>query len=89
MTATNSNYSDPNNLMFEEIKILGSLQEITAVTVSQNNVVQNSPHNITYYPSEKVTQEQENRKQTSMKLHHFILYIAKDSSQASCRFNEI
>ncbi|NXD73316.1 MGA protein, partial [Eolophus roseicapillus] len=54
MTAINSNYADPNNLMFEEIKILGSLQEITAVTVSQNNVVENSPHSITYYPSEKV-----------------------------------
>lgn len=56
MTAINSNYADPNNLMFEEIKILGSLQEITKVTVSQNNVVENSPHNIIYYPSEKVTQ---------------------------------
>ncbi|NWS41511.1 MGA protein, partial [Probosciger aterrimus] len=54
MTAINSNYADPNNLMFEEIKILGSLQEITEVTVSQNNVMENSPHSITYYPSEKV-----------------------------------
>uniref|UniRef100_A0A672ULX4 alpha-glucosidase n=1 Tax=Strigops habroptila TaxID=2489341 RepID=A0A672ULX4_STRHB len=52
--STGDNYADPNNLMFEEIKILGSLQEITAVTVSQNNVVEYSPHNITYYPSEKV-----------------------------------
>ncbi|KAM6199074.1 sucrase-isomaltase, intestinal [Sarcoramphus papa] len=54
MTAINSNYADPNNLKFEEIKILGALQEITAVTVSQNNVVENSPLNITYYPLEKV-----------------------------------
>uniref|UniRef100_A0A8B9FM50 alpha-glucosidase n=1 Tax=Amazona collaria TaxID=241587 RepID=A0A8B9FM50_9PSIT len=54
MTAIKSNYADPNNLMFEEIKILGSLQEITAITVSQNNVVENFPYNIIYYPSEKV-----------------------------------
>ncbi|XP_052660788.1 sucrase-isomaltase, intestinal [Harpia harpyja] len=54
MTAINSNYTDPNNLKFEEIKILGALQEITAVTVSQNNVVESSLLNITYYPSEKV-----------------------------------
>ncbi|XP_030898548.2 sucrase-isomaltase, intestinal [Melopsittacus undulatus] len=54
MTAINNNYADPNNLKFEEIKILGALQEITEVTVSQNNVVEYSPHSITYYPSEKV-----------------------------------
>ncbi|XP_068261886.1 sucrase-isomaltase, intestinal isoform X1 [Nyctibius grandis] len=54
MNATNSNYADPNNLKFEEIKILGAVQEITTVTVSQNNVVENSPVNITYYPLEKV-----------------------------------
>ncbi|XP_075013544.1 sucrase-isomaltase, intestinal isoform X1 [Calonectris borealis] len=54
MNAINSNYADPNNLKFEEIKILGALQEITAVTVSQNNVVENFPLNITYYPLEKV-----------------------------------
>ncbi|KFR15019.1 Maltase-glucoamylase, intestinal [Opisthocomus hoazin] len=54
MNAINSNYVDPNNLKFEEIKILGADQEITAVTVSQNNVVQDFPLNITYYPLEKV-----------------------------------
>ncbi|NXL92542.1 MGA protein, partial [Alectura lathami] len=54
MNVINGNYNDPNNLMFEEIKILGVLQEITSVTVSQNNVEQISPHNITYYPSDKV-----------------------------------
>ncbi|KAF1513129.1 Maltase-glucoamylase, intestinal, partial [Eudyptes sclateri] len=54
MNAINSNYADPNNLKFEEIKILGALQEITAVTVSQNNVVENALLNITYYPLEKV-----------------------------------
>ncbi|GAB0193757.1 sucrase-isomaltase, intestinal [Grus japonensis] len=53
MNAINSNYVDPNNLKFEEIKILGAVQEITSVTVSQNNVVENSPHKITYYPLEK------------------------------------
>ncbi|KAF1578868.1 UNVERIFIED_CONTAM: Maltase-glucoamylase, intestinal, partial [Eudyptes robustus] len=54
MNAINSNYADPNNLKFEEIKILGALQEITAVTVSQNSVVENALLNITYYPLEKV-----------------------------------
>lgn len=56
MNAINSNYADPDNLKFEEIKILGALQEITAVTVSQNNVVENALLNITYYPLEKVKQ---------------------------------
>lgn len=54
LTAVNSNYTDPNNLKFEEIKILGVLQEITAVTVSQNTTVENYPLNITYYPTQKV-----------------------------------
>ncbi|NWW70114.1 MGA protein, partial [Climacteris rufus] len=54
MTATHSNYKDPNNLKFEEIKILGMSQEITSVSVSQNNVVQNDPLNITYDAGRKV-----------------------------------
>ncbi|XP_065700522.1 sucrase-isomaltase, intestinal [Patagioenas fasciata] len=54
INAINSNYADPNNLKFEEIKILGALQEITSVTVSQNNIVESSTHNITYNPIEKV-----------------------------------
>ncbi|XP_056354560.1 sucrase-isomaltase, intestinal [Oenanthe melanoleuca] len=48
MTATHSNYTDPNNLKFEEIKILGLSQAITSVTVYQNNVVQEYISNITY-----------------------------------------
>ncbi|XP_050163983.1 sucrase-isomaltase, intestinal [Myiozetetes cayanensis] len=48
MNATFSNYSDPNNLKFEEIKIYGVTREITAVTVYQNDVVQDDPLNITY-----------------------------------------
>ncbi|NWT12138.1 MGA protein, partial [Vireo altiloquus] len=55
MNATHSNYTDPNNLKFEEIKILGLSQEIIAVSVSQNNAVQNYPVNITYDPVKKVT----------------------------------
>ncbi|NXN37216.1 MGA protein, partial [Rhinoptilus africanus] len=54
MNAINSNYTDPNNLKFEEIKILGAVQEITSVTVSQNNVVENATTTITYKPLEKV-----------------------------------
>ncbi|NXL40178.1 MGA protein, partial [Glaucidium brasilianum] len=54
MNVTNNNYTDPNKLMFEEIKILGLLQEPVSVTVLQNNDVQNSFHNITYNPALKV-----------------------------------
>ncbi|XP_039930494.1 sucrase-isomaltase, intestinal isoform X1 [Hirundo rustica] len=55
MTATHSNYRDPNNLKFEEIKILGLSQEIASVSVSQDNVVQDYIPNITYDPVRKVT----------------------------------
>ncbi|NXA54524.1 MGA protein, partial [Nothocercus julius] len=54
MNVVNNNYNDPNNLKFEEIRILGLAQEPTQVTVSQNNVVQSSSYNITYYPANKV-----------------------------------
>ncbi|NXA42051.1 MGA protein, partial [Eudromia elegans] len=55
MNVINNNYNDPNNLKFEEIKILGLVREPTYVTVTQNNAVQSSSHNITYYPANKVT----------------------------------
>ncbi|KGL74967.1 Maltase-glucoamylase, intestinal, partial [Tinamus guttatus] len=54
MNVINNNYNDPNNLEFEEIRILGLAQELTSVTVSQNNVVISSSPNITYYPANKV-----------------------------------
>ncbi|NWT71349.1 MGA protein, partial [Prunella himalayana] len=54
MTATHSNYADPNKLKFEEIKILGLSQEIETVSVLQNNVVQDSTSDITYDPATKV-----------------------------------
>ncbi|XP_041323927.1 sucrase-isomaltase, intestinal [Pyrgilauda ruficollis] len=54
MTATHSNYADPNNLKFEEIKILGLSKEIASVSVSQNNVVQAYTADITYDPATKV-----------------------------------
>lgn len=54
MNVTNSGYSDPNQLRFEEIRILGLQQELTELTVLQNNVVLSSSHNITYKPTEKV-----------------------------------
>lgn len=81
MNVTNNNYIDPNNLTFEEIKILGLLQEPVSVTVLQNNNVQNSSHNITYNPVDKVN----NNRKTEMKnLWHctaHILYIEKESMQ--------
>ncbi|NXD88637.1 MGA protein, partial [Halcyon senegalensis] len=54
LTITNNNYTDPNNLTFQEIQILGLLQEPVSVTVLQNNAAQNSSHNITYDPVHKV-----------------------------------
>ncbi|NXV04110.1 MGA protein, partial [Cettia cetti] len=54
MTATHSNYTDPNKLKFEEIKILGLFQEIGSVSVSQNNVAQDYVSNITYDSVRKV-----------------------------------
>ncbi|XP_030311852.1 sucrase-isomaltase, intestinal [Calypte anna] len=54
MNAVNSNYADPNQLKFEEIKILGALQEIQRVTVSQNNVEENHPVTISYDAVRKV-----------------------------------
>lgn len=56
MTATHSNYVDPNNLKFEEIKILGLSQEIGSVSVSQNNAAQDYTPDITYDPATKVKQ---------------------------------
>ncbi|XP_029818190.1 sucrase-isomaltase, intestinal [Manacus vitellinus] len=43
-----NNYSDPNNLRFEEIRIFGVRQEVISVTVYENNVVQDYPLNINY-----------------------------------------
>ncbi|XP_069737638.1 maltase-glucoamylase-like [Phaenicophaeus curvirostris] len=54
MNVANNNYADPNQLKFEEVKILGLLQEVVSVTVLQNNNVQNSSHTVTYNPVEKV-----------------------------------
>lgn len=56
MTAAHSNYTDPNNLKFEEIKILGLNSPILSATVSQNNVVQDYINNITYDLVTKVKQ---------------------------------
>uniref|UniRef100_A0A669Q1Q0 alpha-glucosidase n=2 Tax=Phasianus colchicus TaxID=9054 RepID=A0A669Q1Q0_PHACC len=54
MNAVSSSYVDPNNLKFEEIKILGALQEITEVSVSLTSGGQISSPNVTYYPTEKL-----------------------------------
>ncbi|NWU11764.1 MGA protein, partial [Cephalopterus ornatus] len=48
MNVTFNNYSDPNNLKFEEIRIYGVTREITSVTVYHNDVVQADPLSISY-----------------------------------------
>ncbi|NXY61920.1 MGA protein, partial [Callaeas wilsoni] len=95
MTATHSNYADPNNLKFEEIKILGLSQEIASVSVSQNNVVQGSVLNTTYDPVTKVAiirglQLELGRSYTvswSLRLNvneRFDCYPSPDPTQANC-----
>uniref|UniRef100_A0A669QHZ2 alpha-glucosidase n=1 Tax=Phasianus colchicus TaxID=9054 RepID=A0A669QHZ2_PHACC len=48
MNAVSSSYVDPNNLKFEEIKILGALQEITEVSVSLTSGGQISSPNVAH-----------------------------------------
>ncbi|XP_019358783.1 PREDICTED: sucrase-isomaltase, intestinal [Gavialis gangeticus] len=55
MNVLHMNYTDPNNLIFGEIKIFGLAYKPTPLTVSQNGVPQTSSHNISYNPSNKVT----------------------------------
>ncbi|XP_019347375.2 sucrase-isomaltase, intestinal [Alligator mississippiensis] len=55
MNVLHMNYTDPNNLIFEEIKIFGLAFTPTLLTVSQNGVMQNSSHSVIYNPSNKVT----------------------------------
>ncbi|NXN96345.1 MGA protein, partial [Rhinopomastus cyanomelas] len=54
MNVTHNNYSDPSNLTFQEIRILGLSQELLSVTVMQDGVKQNSSHNTTYNAENKV-----------------------------------
>ncbi|EMP39847.1 Maltase-glucoamylase, intestinal [Chelonia mydas] len=44
----NNGYTDPNNLKFDEIKILGVVRGPLAVTVKQNGVTVPSLHNVNY-----------------------------------------
>lgn len=81
MNVTNNNYIDPNNLRFEEIKILGLPQEPVSVTVLQNNNVQNSSHNITYNPVDKVNNNRKTEMKNLWRCTACILYIEKESMQ--------
>ncbi|XP_072852258.2 sucrase-isomaltase, intestinal isoform X2 [Pogona vitticeps] len=54
MTVVHSGYTDPNNLQFEEIKILGLPLQPTELKVTSNNVAQTYPVNVNYSVSDKV-----------------------------------
>ncbi|KAM4693329.1 maltase-glucoamylase-like [Discoglossus pictus] len=54
LTTTNSKYSDPNNVMFEEIKIYGLSKNITNLIVKKDGTAQPSSHQISYDTSNKV-----------------------------------
>ncbi|XP_034024674.1 maltase-glucoamylase, intestinal [Thalassophryne amazonica] len=55
MQVINAGYKDPNNLMFENITILGMLGAISNVTVTdKNDTVTISPDKIQYDPNKKV-----------------------------------
>lgn len=53
MKVSQSTYKDPNNLAFQEIKILGT-QEPSNVTVKQNGVLTQASPKVTYDPELKV-----------------------------------
>uniref|UniRef100_A0A8B9W0M1 alpha-glucosidase n=1 Tax=Anas zonorhyncha TaxID=75864 RepID=A0A8B9W0M1_9AVES len=91
MNVINNGYVDPNNLKFEEIKILGVLQEITGLTVTQNNDLQPSLHNITYYPSDKIISNLELGKSYTLKWtqqasinERFDCYPNQNSTKEKC-----
>uniref|UniRef100_A0A8D2KQH1 alpha-glucosidase n=1 Tax=Varanus komodoensis TaxID=61221 RepID=A0A8D2KQH1_VARKO len=54
MTVTHNNYKDPNNLEFQEIKILGLPLQPTEVKVISNDVAQTYPITISYSGPDKV-----------------------------------
>ncbi|RLV62731.1 hypothetical protein DV515_00019004, partial [Chloebia gouldiae] len=41
------NYSDPNNLVFTDIRVLGLPRGVSRVTVAQNGTIIPSRHNVT------------------------------------------
>ncbi|KAK2538510.1 hypothetical protein Q9233_002370 [Columba guinea] len=47
-------YTDPNNLMFTDIKVLGVPSSVSQVTVQQNGVTIASPHTIGYTASKQL-----------------------------------
>uniref|UniRef100_F7BGL5 Maltase-glucoamylase n=1 Tax=Monodelphis domestica TaxID=13616 RepID=F7BGL5_MONDO len=53
MKVLHQSYNDPNNLAFEEIKILGT-EEPTNITVKKNNVPIASSPNVTYFEKDRV-----------------------------------
>nr|XP_033813496.1 sucrase-isomaltase, intestinal isoform X3 [Geotrypetes seraphini] len=54
MNATNAKYNDPNNLVFENIKILGLLESPSSVVVKKNNTIETSAHQFIYDAALKV-----------------------------------
>ncbi|XP_014807469.1 PREDICTED: maltase-glucoamylase, intestinal-like [Calidris pugnax] len=56
LNVVHGNYSDPGNLRFEELKVLGLPQEPVNVTVEENGRPLPLTPNITYSPANKVAQ---------------------------------
>ncbi|XP_044145770.1 sucrase-isomaltase, intestinal [Bufo gargarizans] len=54
LTVTHGNYTDPNHLIFNEIKILGVSNPIFSLHVKKDDVLQPSSHSIAYDPNTKV-----------------------------------
>ncbi|XP_056421060.1 sucrase-isomaltase, intestinal isoform X1 [Hyla sarda] len=54
LKVTHGNYTDPNNLIFDEIKILGLPNNIFRLDVLKDGVAQSSPHKLSYNSSTKV-----------------------------------
>lgn len=54
ITVLHHGYTDPNNLMFTEIKVLGVPTNVTQVTVLQNGTTIASSHTMDYNNAKKV-----------------------------------
>ncbi|XP_068137043.1 sucrase-isomaltase, intestinal [Hyperolius riggenbachi] len=54
LQVTHKNYTDPNNLKFDEIKLLGLLKPIEDLIVRKNGIMEDSLHQVLYDSTTKV-----------------------------------
>ncbi|XP_063789067.1 maltase-glucoamylase-like [Pseudophryne corroboree] len=54
LRVTHDNYTDPNNLIFDEIKLLGLKKPITNLVVRKDGVIQPSSHRLSYEDANQI-----------------------------------